>query len=121
LASALAPPLAAGAGLWVQTGLLLRTLVGALQRGGASVGLAACLPGGAALLRQGLAALAAGLAARALMLAAEVWSSAAGPALALALSLSVAGGVTAWALCLLALRDGDMLALCARVRERAHL
>ena len=55
------------------------------------------------------------------MLAAEVWSSAAGPALALALSLSVAGGVTAWALCLLALRDGDMLALCARVRERAHL
>lgn len=121
LAPALAPPLAAGAGLWVQTGLLLRTLVGALQRGGASVGLAACLPGGAALLRQGLAALAAGLAARALMLAAEVWSSAAGPALALALSLSVAGGVTAWALCLLALRDGDMLALCARVRERAHL
>ena len=116
---AFVPPLAAGVGLWLQTGFLLRALAVALGRAGAAnagaVAVSACLPGWAAVLRHGLAALVTGLAARGLVLLTEGWPPGSG------LAVAVSGGAVAWVMGLLLLRDGDMLALAAHLRGRGVL
>lgn len=114
----MAPAFAVSAGLWLQSGFLLRALARALHGRLAAPGvLRACLPGFAILLRQALAAAATAAAAWALLERLH------GPGLWLELAAAVAGGATAWLVCLLVLRDGDALAAvraaARRVRKRS--
>lgn len=111
----MAPALAVSLGLWLQSVFLLRTLGQAL-RGKLPVPGArrACLPGFSCLLRQALAAAATAVAAWVLL------ERLRGYGIWLELAASVAGGASAWALCLLALRDGDALAAARAVFRRAR-
>lgn len=115
----MAPALAVSLGLWLQCGLLLRILGSALKTSfpGATL-LGACLPPAGVVLRQLAAAAVTALAAWQLLdllRGCGIWQE---------LALAIAGGASAWIICLLVLCDGDALtatrAIAHRLRGRPH-
>ena len=131
----MAPALAVSLGLWLQCGFLLHILASSMKKNaagtptGASTGASAgvfagpladmaCLPGAATVVRQCAAAAATALAAWLLL------EHLRGCGIWLELAAAIAGGASAWLVCLLALGDGDARravgALRQRLRGRPH-
>lgn len=111
----MAPALAVSLGLWLQCGFLLCILGSALKKSSAGVSLVGpCLPPAVTALRQLAAAAATALAAGQLL---ELLH---GRGVWLELALAITGGATAWAVCLLVLRDGDALTAARAIVYRLH-
>ena len=111
----MAPALAVSLGLWLQCGLLLRILDSALKTSfpGATA-LGACLPPAGAVLRQLAAAAVTALAAwqlLELLRGCGIWQE---------LALAIAGGASAWIICLLVLCDDDALTAARAIMHRLH-
>ena len=115
----MAPALAVSLGLWLQCGLLLYILVSSLKKKSLGVALGpfagrACMPTIATVLRQCAAAAVTALAAWQLL------EHLRGCGIWLELAVAIAGGASAWLVCLLALRDGDALTAANAILYRLH-